>query len=178
MTTTNNAAEWLLVNPDIVPLSGWQVLNDTVGGRHSYLIEYYKACRAGDIVIGRELKTELESLVQDIVYHGDVYHFELEGAHKRIDFIEREIKHFESPFAGKPFILTLNQKAVAEAVFGFYVFDDELLGGGRWVRRFKEVLLLIARKNGKTPFTAALTLAEWFCGEAGQKVMCASNDYE
>lgn len=27
-------------------------------------------------------------------------------------------------------------------------------------------------------FTAALTLAEWFCGEAGQKVMCASNDYE
>lgn len=110
MTTTNNAAEWLLVNPDIVPISGWQVLNDTVGGRHSYLIEYYKACRAGDIVIGRELKTELESLVQDIVYHGDVYHFELEGAHKRIDFIEREIKHFESPFAGKPFILTLNQK--------------------------------------------------------------------
>ena len=99
MTTTNNAAEWLLVNPDIVPISGWRVLNDTVGGRHSYLIEYYKACRAGDIVIGRELKTELESLVQDIVYHGDVYHFELEGAHKRIDFIEREIKHFESPFA-------------------------------------------------------------------------------
>lgn len=178
MTTTNNAAEWLLVNPDIVPITGWQVLNETVGGRHSYLIEYYKACRAGDIVIGRELKTELESLMQDIFYHGDVYHFELEGAHKRIDFIEREIKHFESPFAGKPFILTLNQKAVAEAVFGFYVFDDELLGGGRWVRRFKEVLLLIARKNGKTPFTAALTLAEWFCGEAGQKVMCASNDYE
>ena len=37
---------------------------------------------------------------------------------------------------------------------------------------------MIARKNGKTPFTAALTLAEWFCGEAGQKVMCASNDYD
>lgn len=167
-----------MINPDIVPISGWQVLNDEVEGRHSYLIEYYKRCRSGDIIIGRELKTQLEMLIQDIVYRADTYRFTLEGAHKRIAFIEREVKHFESPFAGKPFILTLNQKAIAEAIFGFFVFDEELLGGGRWVRRFKEVLLLIARKNGKTPFTAALTLAEWFCGEAGQKVMCASNDYE
>lgn len=179
MTTTNKApAEWVLINPDIVPIDGWQVINEEVGGLHSYLIEYYKRCRSGEIIIGRELKTQLEMLIQDIVFHADIYRFELEGAHKRIAFIEREVKHFESPFAGKPFILTLNQKAIAEAIFGFFVFDDELLGGGRWVRRFKEVLLLIARKNGKTPFTAALTLAEWFCGEAGQKVMCASNDYE
>ena len=179
MTTTNNRpAEWVLVNPDITPISAWHTINDEVGGRHSFLIEYYKACRDGKIIIGRELKTTLETLIQDIVYHPDIYHFELEGAHKRINFIEREVKHFESPFAGKPFILTLNQKAIAEAVFAFYVYDSELLGGGRWVRRFKEVLLLIARKNGKTPFVAALALAEWFCGEMGQKVMCASNDYE
>ena len=171
------SAEWILINPEIIPIGGWQLLNENIGERHSYLIEYYKRCRSGEIVIGRELKTELESLIQDIFQNSD-YRFDLEAAHKRINFIEREIKHFESPFAGKPFLLELNQKAIAEAVFGFYVFDEELLGGGRWVRRFKEVLLLIARKNGKTPFTAALTLAEWFCGEAGQKVMCASNDYE
>lgn len=177
LTITNNA-DWPLVNPELVPLDGWQMLSEDVGGRHSFFIEYYKRCRSGEIVIGRELKTTLESLMQDILYGTDTYRFELEGAHKRIDFIEREVKHFESPFAGKPFILTLNQKAIAEALFGFSVFDAELLGGGRWVRRFKEVLLLIARKNGKTPFTAALALAEWFCGEAGQKIMCASNDYE
>lgn len=175
---SNTAVKWDLVNPDIEPIRGWQVINDDVGGRHSYLIEYYKKCRSGEIVIGRELKTQLEMCVQDILYHPDIYRFELEGAHKRIQFIEREIKHFESPFAGKPFILTLCQKAVAEVIFGFYVFDDELLGGGRWVRRYKEVLLLMARKNGKTPFVAALVLSEWFCGETGQKVMCASNDYE
>lgn len=182
-TITNNqetraAAEWEIINEDIAPVAGWQVLNEDVGGKHSFLIEYYKRCRSGEIVIGRELKTTLETLIQDIFYHTDIYRFNLDGAHKRINFIEKEIKHFESPFAGKPFILTLNQKAIAEAVFGFFVFDTELLGGGRWVRRFQEVLLLIARKNGKTPFTAALCLSEWFCGEAGQKVMCASNDYE
>ncbi len=183
LTTTSNiersgAVEWSLVNPDLEPLTGWEVLSDEIGGRHSYLVEYYKRCRSGEIIIGREMMTQLEMLIQDICFHGDIYRFELDGAHKRISFIERELKHFESPFAGKPFILTLNQKAIVEALFGFRFFDEELLGGGRWVRRFKEFLLLIGRKNGKTPFAAALALAEWFCGEAGAKVMCASNDYE
>ena len=178
MYNTTDAATWELVNPDITPLAGWQVLNEDVGGRHSWLIEYYKRCRAGEIIIGRELKTTLESLIQDIFCRSDVYRFDLTEAHKRIKFIETEIKHFESPFAGKPFILAINQKAIAEAIFGFYVYDPETSDGGRWARRFQEIFLLVARKNGKTPFVAALVLAEWFCGDAGQKVMCASNDYD
>ena len=178
MYNTADAATWELVNPDIEPLAGWQALNEDVGGRHSWLIEYYKRCRAGEIIIGRELKTTLESLIQDIFCRSDVYRFDLTEAHKRIKFIETEIKHFESPFAGKPFILAINQKAIAEAIFGFYVYDPETSDGGRWARRFQEIFLLVARKNGKTPFVAALVLAEWFCGDAGQKVMCASNDYD
>ena len=178
MYNTADAATWELVNPDITPLAGWQALNEDVGGRHSWLIEYYKRCRAGEIIIGRELKTTLESLIQDIFCRSDVYRFDLTEAHKRIKFIETEIKHFESPFAGKPFILAINQKAIAEAIFGFYVYDPETSDGGRWARRFQEIFLLVARKNGKTPFVAALVLAEWFCGDAGQKVMCASNDYD
>ncbi len=177
-TDAASVAEWELVNHDIAPLTGWQLLNEDVGGRHSWLIEYYKRCRSGEIVIGRELKTTLENLIQDIFCRSGVYRFDLEAAHKRIKFIETEIKHFESPFAGKPFILTLNQKAITEAIFGFYVFDPDTSDGGRWARRFQEIFLLVARKNGKTPFVAALVLAEWFCGEAGQKVMCASNDYD
>ena len=178
MYNTTDAATWELVNPDITPLAGWQVLNEDVGGRHSWLIEYYKRCRAGEIIIGRELKTTLESLIQDVFCRSDVYRFDLTEAHKRIKFIETEIKHFESPFAGKPFILAINQKAIAEAIFGFYVYDPETSDGGRWARRFQEIFLLVARKNGKTPFVAALVLAEWFCGDSGQKVMCASNDYD
>lgn len=174
----DNIAEWTLANPDIAPIDGWQTLNEEIDGEHSFLIEYYKRCRSGEIVIGRELKTTLEGLMQDILYHSDVYRFTLGAAHKRIHFIETQVKHFESPFAGKPFILALCQKAIAEAIFGFYVYDTELSSGAGWVRRFQEVFLLMARKNGKTPFTAALVLSEWFCGEAGQKVMCASNDYE
>lgn len=182
LTNTNNtdaaAVDWLPINPDIISLTGWEALSDDVGGRHSYFIEYYKACRRGDILVGHELQTTLEMLMQDILHNSDVYRFTLDEAHKRIHFIEHEIKHFEAPFAGKPFILALCQKAIAEAIFGFYMYDSETSDGGRWVRRFQDVLLLMGRKNGKTPFIAALVLAEWFCGEVGQKVMCASNDYE
>lgn len=177
-STTSSKNNWSLINPDIVPITGWQALNEDVDGKHSYLIEYYKRCRSGDIIIGRDLKTMLEILMQQIFNSDTPYRFNLDAAHKRINFIETQIKHFESPFAGKPFILEINQKAITEAIFGFYIFDTELLGGGRWVRLYKEVLELIGRKNGKTPFTAALALAEWVCGEAGQKIMCASNDYE
>lgn len=175
LTTMNN---WNLINPDIVPLSGYEQINETINGKHSFLIEYYKKCRRGDIVIGRDLKTTLEILIQDIVCNADTVHFDLDAPHKRINFIEKEVKHFESPFAGKPFILELNQKAIIEAIFGFTIFDDNLLGGGRWVRKYQEVFLFVARKNGKTPFIAAVALSEWFCGEMGQKIMCASNDYE
>lgn len=183
-TTTINGAEaatpaaWVLDNPDITPLQDWQTLNEEIDGEHSFLIEYYKQCRAGAIIIGRELKTTLEMLIQDIFCGGGKYRFTLKAAHKRIAFIEKEVKLFESPFAGDPFILALCQKAFTEAVFGFYVYDTELSHGAGWVRRFTEALFLVARKNGKTPFIAALALAEWFCGEKGQKVMCASNDHE
>ena len=170
--------EWQIVNENITPLEGWQLISAETGGGHSFLIEYYKRCRSGEIIIGRELKTTLEMLIQDIFDPAHVFTFDVAPAHKRINFIEKELKHFEAPFAGKPFIMTIEQKAFAEAVFGFMYFDPELSGGGRLVRRFHEVLFLVARKNGKTPLIAALTLAEWFCGEMGQKVMCASNDYE
>ena len=132
-----NSTLWLPVDETLTPIEGWETLSEAIGGVHSWLIEYYKRCRRGEIRVGRELATTLERCVQDILFHWDTYPMQLSPAHVRITFIERELKHFESPFAGKPFLLSLNQKAIAEALFGFRVFDGTLLGGGRWVRRYK-----------------------------------------
>jgi phage terminase large subunit-like protein len=154
-------------------LQDWKRISDTISGGHSWLIEYYKRCKSGDKIIGRELMITLDNLIADM--KNPEYRFRLKKPHKRIAFIETNLKHSEAPFANKPFILTLEQKAIAEALFGFEYYDPE---HKKWLRRFKEIFLLIGRKNGKTPFVAALTLAEWFCGTMGQKVMCASNDYE
>lgn len=137
----------------------------------SYLLEYIKKCKSGEIIIGHELMQMLDILLTH--FDNPEIRFELEDAHKRIKFIESHCKHFEAPFAGKPFILELFQKAIVETIFGFKIFDEE---AGRWVRLFQDLLYVVGRKNGKTPFIAAIILAEFFCGPKGCKVLCASND--
>lgn len=154
----------------------YELLNEEINGNHSYLIEYYNKCKLGvedQYRIGRELMTLLDQLIAMMNLPSILY--DITSAHTRIKFIETKCKHSEAPFAGKPFILLLWEKAFAEALFAFKIYREDK---GIWIRKYQEALLLVARKNGKTPFISALVLAEWFCGEMGQKVMCASNDYE
>lgn len=146
---------------------------------NSYILEYYKKIKDGEIIVGEELLIQLEKLVKEItdpVYQNLMnIKIEFEDSNKRIKFIESECKHFEAPFAGKPFILALFQKAFIEAIFGIKIYDEEL---GRYVRKYQDILFLVGRKNGKTPLIAAICLSEWFCGPVGLKMLCASNDYE
>lgn len=137
----------------------------------SYLVEYYEKCKSGEIIIGKELMTQLEMLMEDM--SNPLFRFEPDKAMRRINFIEKECRHSISPFAGKPFLLELWQKAQLEAVYGFYM-DIE----GVWLRRFTEVTEVIGRKNGKSSKGAALGNSEFFCGNVGTNVLCASNDYE
>ncbi len=137
----------------------------------SYLIDYYEKCKSKEIIVGKELMTELEMLMDDI--NDPQYRFDTTEAHKRIKFIEKECKHSISPFAGQPFLLELWQKAYLEAKYSFYMEIE-----GRWLRRFAKTLLLVGRKNGKTTLCAGDGLAEFFCGNVGTNILCASNDYE
>lgn len=114
---------------------------------------------------------QLEMLMGDT--KNPAYKLDLTEPHKRIKFIQENCKHSISPYAGQPFILELWQKAIIEALYGFYMELE-----GRWVRRFTDLLLVIGRKNGKSTFCSALALAEFFCGNMGTNIMCASNDYE
>lgn len=137
----------------------------------SYLVEYYDKCKSGEIIIGHELMKMLEMLMEDM--KNPIYKFDTTEAHKRIKFIEKECRHSISPFAGKPFILELHQKAFREAIYGFYMEIE-----GEFIRRFTEVTLLEGRKNGKTTECAADGNTEFFCGNSGTNILCASNDYE
>ena len=140
---------------------------------NSFLLEYIEKCKSKEIIIGQELMQMLDILLTH--YDNPDIKIDFTEAHKIIKFIEKECKHYEAPFAGKPFILTLRQKAFIEAFYSFKIFDDE---PNRWVRLYQQYLLLIGRKCGKTPLVAAMDLAEWFCGELGTKILCSSNDYE
>jgi len=140
---------------------------------HSYLLQYISKCKSGEILVGKELMQEFDRILP--LFNNPDVKIDFEDAHKRIKFIERECRHFEAPFAGKPFILMLFQKAFIESIYIFKVWDEEV---NRWVRLIQDVLFLVARKNGKTPLISAINLAEFFCGEMGTKILCASNDYE
>ena len=132
----------------------------------NYLIEYYKEINKGTIVVGKELKTVLDGLIKDL--NNPRYIFDEEPGNLRILFIEKFCKHTKSPFNGKPFILELWEKAMLQVAYGFKMADTGL-------RRFTEVILLIARKNGKTTFVAGIDLAEFFLSRGGVDIVCASN---
>ncbi|MFC4389133.1 terminase large subunit [Gracilibacillus marinus] len=142
-------------------------------GNHSFLLEYMDKCKKGEIIIGHELKIQLDKLLD--YFEDDEIKIEFDDAQKRMHFIENECRHFEAPFSGQPFLLDLFQKAFIEAIYIFKIYDDE---AGRYVRLHQDVLFLVARKNGKTPLISAICLSEWFCGEMGTKILCSSNDYE
>jgi phage terminase large subunit-like protein len=140
---------------------------------NSWLLEYTEKCKSKEIIIGNEIMMMLDILISH--FDNPDIRFDTAESDLRIKFIEKECKHYEAPFAGKPFILTLRQKAFIEAFYSFKIFEPEI---DKWVRLYQEYLLLIGRKCGKTPLVSAMDLAEWFCGEMGTKILCSSNDYE
>ena len=135
---------------------------------NNYFSEYYEKVKSGEILVGKELRKTLDNLYKGLA--NPRYFFDLRPGSIRINFIETFCKHNKSPFTGQPFKLTLWEKAFLQVSYGFKMSDTKL-------RRFNEVILLIARKNGKTTFIAGIDLAEFFLSR-GVDIVCASNTSE
>lgn len=131
-----------------------------------FLREYIKEIEVGRIRAGTELKQELYRLKADI--ESEKYIYDTTEAERRIDFMENCVRLTKSPYYNKPMRLMLWQKAFIETVYSFRMPSGE--------RRFKRVLLLIARKNCKSETCSALGLTELFLGQEGEDIVCASND--
>jgi phage terminase large subunit-like protein len=90
-------------------------------------------------------------------------------ANHAIEFIENYCKHSKGALGGQPFILELWQKALIAATFGIVHKIDG-------TRKFQEVLLVVARKNGKSTLAAAVGLYLQIAdGEPGAEIYaCAT----
>jgi len=139
----------------------------------SYIRVYWQEIQSGKVIVGYYIRRQIELLIADL--ENPNLQIDFAESEKRIRFIERECRHSEAPFAGKPFLLMTWQKAVIEAIFAIKIYNEEV---GRYVRKYQEVLLVVGRKNGKTPFASAISLSEWCCGEMGTKILFGSNDYD
>ena len=130
--------------------------------KRNYIFEYYDAITSGRIRAGKWIKLVYEKLV-GCIKAGD-YIFDAGKANKAIKFIENFCHHSE----GRSDLLKLElwQKAIVSAIFGIM---DKNTG----YRQFREVFLLVARKNGKTLFAAAImAYMAYIDGEYGAKLYC------
>ena len=92
-----------------------------------------------------------------------------------IDFFAECLKHIEGALAGQPFILEPWEQAFVGNLFGWKRKNEF----GKVVRRYREALLYVPRKNGKTPLVAGLCNYVLFCdGEAGAQIYSAAAERE
>lgn len=140
---------------------------------NSFLIKYKEECASGKILIGKELYLELKNLTKDM--KNDEYIYNTHDSDLRIEFIEKAIKLTKSPFYGKNMILLLWQKALIETMYSFKM-AKEYIDNKEVIDRFKKVILLIARKNGKSELCSAIGNAEFVLGNKGSDLVCSSND--
>jgi phage terminase large subunit-like protein len=138
-----------------------------MSGGACYLLDYYNAIKRGEIIAGYYLRQELENLVSDLEDTRFIY--DTKEAHKRIKFMQTLCLQSKDPYYMMPVKLMPWQLAFWEVVYSFKMADTGY-------RRFTEVLLEVARKNGKSTMFAADGLCDLFIGGGGQDICCASND--
>lgn len=82
-----------------------------------------------------------------------------------VDWIEANCRHTEGPLAPQLLKMELWQKALISCIYGI---TDE-----KGLRQFREVVLIVARKNGKSLLASAIGRYEWIGNdEYGTRVYC------
>ena len=117
----------------------------------NYVEQYLDAIQAGKCIVSKRCRRQYEKLVKDIKEPSGGYVFDRKRAEKPIEFIERFCKHSKGEWAGQPLRLELFQKAFISALFGFV---DKKTG----YRKYRETLLYVARKNGKSVLLSGIAL--------------------
>jgi len=101
---------------------------------------------------------------------GNCY-FDVKAAEIAIDFFPDCLHHVKGDLAGEPFKITIWEKAFVANLFGWKRLDG--------TRRYREALLYIAKKNGKTTLCAGIVLLLLFVdGEPGSEIYSAAADRE
>ena len=119
-------------------------------------------------MVCKRVRKQYERLMEDLS-NNEVYVFDEAKANKPINFIEKFCKHSKGEWAGKPVILELFQKAFISALYGFV---DKTTG----FRRYRETMLYLARKNGKSTLAAGLAAYSLIAdGEGGAEIYCLAS---
>ena len=129
----------------------------------NYIFEYYQQIQNESIIVGKWVKLVMEFLVKGL--QDKLFFYDNKKANKAIKFIETFCHHCE----GRSDLIKLElwQKAIVAAIFG--IVDKE------GVRQFREAVVVVARKNGKSLLASAIANYHLYLdGEYGAKVFCVA----
>ena len=111
---------------------------------------YLEGIQDGSIVAGRKMRRLADKMLKRIHDGYRKWHWDAQKAVRPVAFIERFCCYPAGRKMGEPFVLERYERAWIELVFGFVDGDG--------LREFQEVIIEVARKNGKTSILAALEL--------------------
>lgn len=133
---------------------------------NNYILEYYQQIKDGSILVGKWVLMLYERIVHGI--EDGTYKFDAKKADKAIKWIEKYCHHTEGVCAPGNLKLELWQKALVACIFG-------LINPKDGYRQFREVLLVVGRKNGKSLFASAIANYTFFeDGGFGTRVYCVA----
>ncbi len=133
----------------------------------NYIYEYFDGISSGNITVGKWVRLLYEYIVKGL--QEGLFTFNAKKANKAIRFIENFCHHCE----GRTDLLKLElwQKAAVSVMFGIVEEDG--------TRVFREVFIVIGRKNGKTLFASAvIAYMAYLDGEYGAKIYCLAPKLE
>ena len=113
----------------------------------NYILQYYQKITDGSIIAGQWIHRLYKYIVTGL--ENKEFVLDQKKANNAIDWIESHCFHVEGELAPNPLKLELWQKAMLSCMFG--ICDPETNR-----RRFREVVLIIARKNGKSLLASAI----------------------
>lgn len=129
---------------------------------------YYDEIISNKVTVSAKVKRVYQKLVQDLDDEMSEWEYDPKRANHAIEFVENFCKHSKGKMGGKPFIMELWQRAMTAALFGFVHKIDG-------VRKYREFILIVARKNGKSAWASAIALyMQMADGEPGPECVSAA----
>lgn len=126
----------------------------------NYILKYYQQIENGSVLVGKYIEKIYKYLITGLEKKD--FFFDQKKASLAIEWIETHTFHTEGDLATQPFILELWEKALISAMFGIVDADGK--------RQFKEIVLIVARKNGKSLLAASIARYIWLTSGFGTKV--------
>lgn len=117
----------------------------------NFIYAYYQAIKSGQIIAGKWIHKIYEYIIKGLEEKS--FFYDQKKGNGAVDWIEAHCYHTEGALAPGNFKLELWQKALVSAIFG--IVDSNGL------RQFREICLLVGRKNGKSLLASSIAKYEW-----------------